>query len=564
MKTRILLISVLLLLNCNLVNGSEEKMQSANTLKGVINLNASSELYNLTLNWTDEYCNLNPLLKINVNKISESTATEVVVSSNEISFVSEELYARMRNHSVWSMVVGRDVIVPVMNNKSPFINEMRINGISLNALRMILQNPTSRTWGEILGGNENEPLQIYIANDQSVLSILNAISKSDWVTNDAWQLMGVTEMVKSIQNNHSAIGFCKLGQVLDTENKGLQTGLQLVPIDKNGNGKMDYMENIYDNIQSFTRGVWIGKYPKILSSDIYLVSPEKPQNEVDVAFLKWVLTDGQRLLGNNGYSELAFNERLTQLARLDEPEMYASVPVERTKTFLSALLLVLIVIVMGGVFVEVIFRLFAKGRKSGKSVHTEVIPVFTEETVIAPKGLYFDRSHSWAFMRKNGSVKVGIDDFLQHVTGKITRVDLRNMGDTIKKGDVLLSVIRKGKLLHIYSPVSGKITEVNEKLKTASSLINSSPYSDGWVYVIEPVNWALELRYLIVAENFRENMRNEFQRLKDFLATTIKSTSPDCAYHVVQDGGSLVDHPLAELGPDVWDDFQTKFIDASK
>jgi hypothetical protein len=32
----------------------------------------------------------------------------------------------------------------------------------------------------------------------------------------------------------------------------------------------------------------------------------------------------------------------------------------------------------------------------------------------------------------------------------------------------------------------------------------------------------------------------------------------------MQDGGELVDNPLAELGPNVWDDFQTKFIDTSK
>jgi glycine cleavage system H lipoate-binding protein len=280
--------------------------------------------------------------------------------------------------------------------------------------------------------------------------------------------------------------------------------------------------------------------------------------------MKWILTTGQEIVISKGYGDLFYNEQLAQVAKLDEPEKLAQLQVNKANNLMSVLLLILAIIVFGGALVELAFvRFTRKASARNKSVVTPT-GVFDENTVAVPLGIYFDKSHSWAFMRKNGLVKVGVDDFLQHITGIITRVEMRSVGEKIRKGDRLLSINQKGKQIHIYSPVSGTIAEVNEKLKTASSLINTDPYSEGWVYSIEPLNWNLELRYLEIAENFKVGLAEEFQRLKEFFASALKPGSPDVAHAILQDGGSLVDHPLTELGPDIWDDFQTKFIDASK
>jgi glycine cleavage system H lipoate-binding protein len=220
---------------------------------------------------------------------------------------------------------------------------------------------------------------------------------------------------------------------------------------------------------------------------------------------------------------------------------------------------------MTGVVVELVFRQIRKRSEARHDASSPVtLRIFSEESLIIPQGLYFGKTHSWAFRRKNGSVKIGIDDFLQHITGAITRVEMKAAGETVKKGELLLSIIRKGKLLNIYSPISGTITEVNENLEKNSSLLNSSPYSEGWVYMIEPTNWGLEIQYLSIAEKYKEGLKDEFRRLKDFFSTAIKANSHDFAYVAMQDGGELLDNPLAELGPNVWDDFQTKFIDTSK
>ena len=54
-------------------------------------------------------------------------------------------------------------------------------------------------------------------------------------------------------------------------------------------------------------------------------------------------------------------------------------------------------------------------------------------------------------------VRIGIDDFIQHITGPLTKVKMKNPGEKVKKGEPILSIIQNGKLLNINSPVSGTI-----------------------------------------------------------------------------------------------------------
>jgi len=563
MKTRIFLIITLLLLNCLYAISKEATSGDTNSSTGSINVTTSPELYDLTMKWANEYCRLNPTQKINVSKASENNVSEMI-SSGELGIVSEELYQKINNHSAWSLVVGRDVIVPVMSAKNPLLNEICLKGITTKQLSQIIANPENENWGDLIGGGQKVPLHFYTTNDQSTVSVLKDFVSSNQPINPGIQALSTAEMILAVQKDPNALSFCNLAQITDPDNKNLQEGLKFVPIDKNGNGKIDYMEDIYANIESFSRGVWIGKYPKALSSNIYSVSSTNPTDISEVAFLKWVLSDGQSYLSENGYSDLVYNERLAQLAKFGQPELYAAIPVERTNSLLSVLLLILFFIVATGVIIELVFRVFTKRNKVSKEILTVSTGVFNEESVIIPKGLYFGKTHSWAFMKKNGSVRIGIDDFLQHITGKITRVELKGAGEKVKKGELLLSIIRKGKLLNIYSPISGTITEVNKNLESNSSLLNSSPYSDGWVYTIEPTNWGLEIQYLLIAEKYKEALKDEFTRLKDFFTTLVKANSHDFAYATMQDGGELIDNPLAELEPEVWDDFQTKFIDISK
>ena len=67
-----------------------------------------------------------------------------------------------------------------------------------------------------------------------------------------------------------------------------------------------------------------------------------------------------------------------------------------------------------------------------------------------------------------------------------------------------------------------------------------------------------------MADKHRQFIKNEFSRLKDFLATTLKAETDIYNGIILQDGGELRDGVLSNLGPEVWEEFQTKFIDPSR
>ncbi len=79
---------------------------------------------------------------------------------------------------------------------------------------------------------------------------------------------------------------------------------------------------------------------------------------------------------------------------------------------------------------------------------------------------------------------VGISVFAQDQLGDIVFVELPAVGAELKKGDEAAVVESVKAASEIYSPVSGKITEVNEKLGDDPGLVNSAPETDGWIYKI--------------------------------------------------------------------------------
>ncbi|MFC2111275.1 glycine cleavage system protein H, partial [Bacteroidota bacterium] len=319
----------------------------------------------------------------------------------------------------------------------------------------------------------------------------------------------------------------------------------------------------YDNLDGLSQGVWIGKYPQTLINSIYSISSIKPTNEIEVAFLKWVLTDGQKFLTTNGYSNLLASERQRKLDMLMVNEVN-TVYSQDNYAFIEILVFVFGIFIIVGFIVNIVVRHFTFKKPTVQDA-TSISPlVFDEDSVKVPKGLYFDKTHTWAFMEKDGVVRVGIDDFLQHITGPLTRIKMKNSGEKIKKGDHILSIIQNGKQLHINSPISGIISSQNETLNTNSSIMNSSPYSDGWVYMIEPTNWLREIQFLFMEKKYKEWLKIEFSRLKDFLAVSIRPRTVEYAHSVLQDGGELKGSILANLGPEVWEDFQTNFIDTSR
>jgi glycine cleavage system H protein len=104
-----------------------------------------------------------------------------------------------------------------------------------------------------------------------------------------------------------------------------------------------------------------------------------------------------------------------------------------------------------------------------------------------PDDLYYDKEHNWARVEGNVAT-VGLSDFGQDLAGEIVYVEAPRVGRQIELGVPFMS-LESGKWVgRVKAILSGKITEANEELEWESTIVNESPYEDGWFVKIELSN----------------------------------------------------------------------------
>jgi glycine cleavage system H protein len=101
-----------------------------------------------------------------------------------------------------------------------------------------------------------------------------------------------------------------------------------------------------------------------------------------------------------------------------------------------------------------------------------------------PDDLKYTREHEWA-RGGGGRVTVGITDYAQEALGDIVYVDVPPVGTAVTGGETFGEVESTKSVSDLYSPVSGTIVERNDELDKSPELINTDPYGQGWLVVIE-------------------------------------------------------------------------------
>jgi glycine cleavage system H lipoate-binding protein len=545
MRPQKMLLTLLTLPFFSFAFGAFTEEEPANpTLK----ISCSPVLEDLGNQWADEFSARHPEARIQMLPVLETGLEDLIREEGALGLVLKDELSTLRSDQTRIIVVGKDVVVPVMSELHPSREQILTKGISPKA------------FSRAFSGHSSQGLQIHPvwSGEPAIDGFL-----SDFLQLETDQLKGRKtggwkETLAYIQTHPDAIGFCRLTEVLDESGQALQAGLKLVPLDVNGTSSIEPLEDIYRSAKDLRHGIWIGKYPRTLYSRIYAVTGPDPLSPVETSFLQWMISEGQEQLSSCKYLPVSTGEkhRAEQLLAADA---HAVSDVKAADSSLSVSLLIL------GVLSVLFLSLWGLPRLAGKERKVDILDSGTRPLVGVtagniPGGLLFDRTHTWVFMEKDGQVRVGINDFLQKVTGSITRVKLKQTGDRIKKGETFLTLVQHGKKLEIQSPVSGVIVEPNTELHTDSSLINSAPYEDGWVYMVEPADWIREQKFFVMGEQYISWIRKELLRLKDFLSMTGTLPGENILTGVYQDGGEISEGVLEGFGPELWEEFQSRFI----
>lgn len=117
-----------------------------------------------------------------------------------------------------------------------------------------------------------------------------------------------------------------------------------------------------------------------------------------------------------------------------------------------------------------------------------------------PKDLKYTKDHEWV-RYQNGVATVGITEFAQSELGELVFVDLPAAGKQITKGAAVCVVESTKAASDVYAPIGGKVKEVNQALTENPTLVNTAPYTDGWMVRLEGVN-DKEIGGLMSAEEY--------------------------------------------------------------
>ena len=93
-------------------------------------------------------------------------------------------------------------------------------------------------------------------------------------------------------------------------------------------------------------------------------------------------------------------------------------------------------------------------------------------------------SHEWGRIDEEGVLTVGISDHAQDLLGDIVFVELPDIGKSLEAEEESAIVESVKAASDVYSPLSGQVIEVNEKLLDEPEIVNGSPYEEGWFFKI--------------------------------------------------------------------------------
>lgn len=123
-----------------------------------------------------------------------------------------------------------------------------------------------------------------------------------------------------------------------------------------------------------------------------------------------------------------------------------------------------------------------------------------------PENLKYSKSHEWVQFAQDGTVLVGLTDFAQDSLGDLVFVDIQlDEGDEVIAGDSFADVESVKAVSEIFSPVSGKIAEINDDLLTAPQMVNEDPYG-AWLIKVTDIS---EQEDLMDAEAYGEFCREQ-------------------------------------------------------
>ena len=128
-----------------------------------------------------------------------------------------------------------------------------------------------------------------------------------------------------------------------------------------------------------------------------------------------------------------------------------------------------------------------------------------------PTDLLYTNEHEWLKVEGDRAI-LGITDFAQEHLGDIVFVELPELDAQVANGEAVAVVESVKAVASVYTPVSGKVMEINESLEDSPELLNQEPYEQ-FIAIIE-MDDPSEVEELMTPEEYEQFCREQEQELR--------------------------------------------------
>jgi phosphate transport system substrate-binding protein len=287
-------------------------------LKGTISVSGAFALYPMMTVWADEFQKLHPDVQFDVQGGGAGKGmTDTIAGAVDIGMISRSIKPEEEAQDIFWVPVTKDAVFPIISDQNPVKDQILAKGISQDIFAKIFITGEIKTWGDVIG-------------DPSVTDQINVYTRSDsagaaeqWAkfsggkAQDELKGIGINgepAMVDTVLKDPMGIGYSNLNSIFDLNSGNMLPGIVVPPIDINTNGKAD-AEEIYKVKKDAFTAVANETYPSPPARFENLATKGKPTG-LTLAFIEWILTDGQEYLEQAGYVPLTPEQQADSLNKL--------------------------------------------------------------------------------------------------------------------------------------------------------------------------------------------------------------------------------------------------------
>ncbi len=271
--------------------------------EGTIRVSGAFALYPMMLKWGEEYQKLHPNVKFDIQAGGAGKGmTDALGGLVDIGMVSRKIAPAEEEKGAYWISVTKDAVVPTVNKNNPVIAQLKANGIKRDIFEKIYINETIKTWGQATGTGSTDKINVYTRSDACGAAETWAayLGKYKQENLKGVGVNGDPGLAQAVREDKLGIGYNNIGFAYDANTKKPVEGIEIIPLDLNGNGKIDPEESFYGTLDEIVEAIGTGKYPSPPARDLNLVTKGKPTGIVN-DFIKWTLTDGQKFIPEQGY-----------------------------------------------------------------------------------------------------------------------------------------------------------------------------------------------------------------------------------------------------------------------